>query len=53
MTQHPEPVDERCIQGVALALLITALSIGIVKHMLSRGGTGAHATHIAAETRTP
>jgi len=49
----PEPVSDRCICGIALALLLTALSIGIVKHMLSRGGTGAHAINIAAETSTP
>ena len=54
MNQHPEPVSDRCIAGLALALLLTALSIGIVKHMLSRGGTGKHANNIAAlEERTP
>ena len=53
MNLYPEPVSERFFRGLALALLLTALSIGIVKHMLSRGGTGAHANNIAAEERTP
>jgi hypothetical protein len=50
----PDPVSDRCLCGLAVALLLTALSIGFVKHiMLSRGGTGAHANNIAAEKRTP
>ena len=54
MNLYPEPVSERFFRGLALALLLTALSIGIVKHMLSRGGTGKHSNNIAAlEERTP
>ena len=31
MNQHPEPVSERCIRGLAVGLIITALALLTVR----------------------
>lgn len=49
MTRYPEPVGERCLCGIALALILTALVCGCVRHMFARGGTGVHIEHAAKE----